>query len=607
MMGRAMRQQAGFQVAALAVLLVLGGCATGSTTLSQEGQDEGPALVRSVGPFPFVSQEGGSLRQPFLGGFNVPRPQYVDIDADGDLDLFIQEESGRLRFFERTENDYVWRTDHFQNLDIGEWYRFADLDMDGDQDLLSEQRFSHIRYFRNEGGAEMPVFELVVDTLMMADGTPLFSDRQNIPNVADIDCDGNLDLFVGLVTGMVKRFESVGYDDQMVPRFQLVTDRFEDIEIIGERQSRHGANTMTFGDVDGDGDEDLFWGDFFEAGVLLLRNRGTCAQPSMRGEPSPFPLNEPLETSGYNAPATGDVDGDGDMDMAVGVLGGAFNANSSTVENLYYLEQNDEGDFEQRTSRLIPMLDVGSDSVPRVFDIDGDGDLDLTVANKILPDDNSAGRVYVWENQGSSGAPSFRGSGFIALADTFHQTVAPGDLDGDGDIDLLVGKWNRDIAYFRNDGEGYTHVKAKYLQLTRGSNSAPTLADLDADGDLDLVVGEASGTLNFYTNTGSATSPVFELVSDEWLDIDIGRRSVPVFSDWDGDGDLDMFVGSELDGVLMFENTGTVTVPAFEARGPLDIPTPVLAAPEFADLDGDGDEDLLVGGVSGGLYYFERR
>ncbi|MFT4604953.1 MAG: hypothetical protein ACI9W4_001692 [Rhodothermales bacterium] len=592
---------------AIASLFVLAGCAAGTTVLTSSNSESASDFERVVGPFPFVSLEGEALTQPFLGGFNVPRPQYVDIDADGDLDLFIQEESGMLRFFERTDGAYIWRTDHYQDLDIGEWYRFADVDKDGDQDLMAEQRFSHIRYFRNEGSAEAPLFELAVDTLMMADGTPLFSDRQNIPNLTDIDCDGNLDLFVGLVTGMVKRLEAVGYDDQMVPRFQLVTERFEDIEIIGERQSRHGANTMTFGDVDGDGDEDLFWGDFFESGVLLLRNRGSCAQPSMRGEPTPFPLNEALETSGYNAPATGDIDGDGDMDMAVGVLGGAFNANSSTVENLYYLEQTENGVFENRTSRLIPMLDVGSDSVPRVFDIDGDGDLDLTVANKILPDDNGAGRVYLWENVGSSNAPSMAGRGIIALADTFHQTVAPGDLDGDGDIDLLVGKWNRDVAYFRNDGDGYTHVKSKYLQLTRGSNSAPTLADIDADGDLDLFIGEASGTLNFYRNVGSANSPDFELVSDEYLDIDIGRRSVPTFSDWDGDGDLDLFIGSELDGILRFENTGSVSEPVFEARGALDIPTPVLATPEFADMDGDGDEDLFVGGVSGGLFYFERK
>ena len=582
--------------------LAVAGC-SGGAAVQAPTADSGPVWTRQVNPITIVDAAGIEMAQPFLGGFNVPRPQYLDIDSDGDLDLFIQEESGMLRFFESVDGRYEWRTDHYQELDIGEWYRFVDLDRDGDADLLAEQRFSHIRYFRNEGSATDPLFRLAVDTLMTAEGRPLFSDRQNIPNIVDLDCDGNLDLFVGLVTGMIKRFESVGYDDQMVPRFQLLTERFEDIEIIGERQSRHGANTMTFGDVDEDGDLDLFWGDFFESGVLLIRNRGTCAQPSMRGEPSPFPLNEPLETSGYNAPSAADVDGDGDMDMAVGVLGGAFNANSTTVENLHYLENVGDGNFEHRTSRLVPMLDVGSDSVPRVFDADGDGDLDLTVANKIEPDDNSAGRVFLWRNDGGR----FVEDGFIALADTFHQTVAPGDLDGDGDVDLLVGKWNRDIAYFRNDGGTYTHVAAKYIQLTRGSNATPTLVDIDADGDLDLFVGEASGTINFYRNEGTTQSPDFQLVSDEWLDIDIGRRSVPTFSDWDGDGDFDLFIGSELDGILVFENTGTALMPEFEARGALDVPTPVLVSPEFADLDGDGDGDLLMGGVSGGVVYFERR
>ncbi|MBO6575884.1 MAG: VCBS repeat-containing protein [Rhodothermales bacterium] len=585
-----------------AALLILAGCSGGPVVL-QPDAEEAPMWTRDVAPVTIQRADGETLLQPFLGGFNVPRPQYVDIDADGDLDLFIQEESGMLRFFERSEDRYVWRTDHYQNLDIGEWYRFVDLDQDGDQDLLAEQRFSHIRYFRNEGTAASPEFTLAVDTLRTADGRPLFADRQNIPNLVDIDCDGNIDLFVGLVTGMIKRFESIGYDSERVPRFDLVTERFEDIEIIGERQSRHGANTMTFGDVDGDGDQDLFWGDFFEAGVLLIRNRGSCGQASMRGEPAPFPLNDPIETSGYNAPSAADVDGDGDMDMAVGVLGGAFNANSTTVENLYYLEQTEPERFETRTSQLIPMIDVGSDSVPRVFDVDGDGDLDFTLANKIEPDDNSAGRVYVWRNEGGV----YREDGIVALADTFHQTVAPGDLDGDGDLDLLVGKWNRDIAYFRNDDGEYTYVAAKYIQLTRGSNSSPRLVDIDADGDLDLFVGEASGTINFYRNEGTTTSPDFQLVSDEYLEIDIGRRSVPAFSDWDGDGDFDLFIGSELDGILVFENSGTPMVPEFTARGALDVPTPVLVSPEFADMDGDGDEDLVMGGVSGGVVYFERR
>jgi FG-GAP-like repeat len=592
---------------AVTLLPVLAGCAAGAGVAPDSAGPSTARYVREVGPFPFVGLDGQEMDQPFLGGFNVPRPQFLDIDGDGDQDLFVQEESGRIRFFERKDGRYVWITDHYQNLDVGEWYRFVDLDLDGDMDLLAEQRFSHVRYYRNDGGEKEARFVAAVDTLKMADGRPLFSDRQNIPNVADIDCDGRPDLFVGLVTGMVKRFESVGLDQDGVPRFSLITDHFEDIEIIGERQSLHGANTLTFGDIDDDGDLDLLWGDFFEAGLLLIKNRGTCAQPSMRGEPIPFPPNDPIETSGYNAPAIVDVDGDGDLDMAVGALGGAFNANSTTVENLHFLRQEAPGVFEDETSRLIPMLDVGSDSVPRLFDIDSDGDLDLLVANKIEPGDNSAGRVFFYENTGSATGPAFAGRGTVALADTFHQTVAHGDLDGDGDLDLLVGKWNRDIDYFTQEEGEFQLAGHRYVQLTRGSNSTPALIDIDADGDLDLFIGEASGPINFYRNEGTPSSPRFELVSDKYLDIDVGRRSVPAFSDWDGDGDYDLFIGSELDGILVYENTGTRRDPMFEAAGSLDIPTPVLAAPAFGDIDGDGDDDLFVGGVSGGLYYFERR
>ncbi|MEX0599312.1 MAG: FG-GAP-like repeat-containing protein, partial [Rhodothermales bacterium] len=425
----------------------LAGCSVTGPSLDDGGERMVAAIpsLRVVAPFEVIKPDGTPYDLPFLGGMNVPRPQLVDIDGDGDLDLFVQEYTGAVMFFENTGSanaaEYTWRSDRYEGLDVGEWYRFADLGGDGRIDLLAEQPFSYIRYYRNVGTPTEPAFEPAADTLRDVDGDPVFSDRQNIPNVTDIDCDRLADLFIGRLDGTVTRYEAV--DSTAVPVFRLVTERFEDIEIVAQfgqpgdanpapmpnipgddpayrgpdlgpdrrtatnttAPSRstssggrhavalhadplHGANTMTFGDIDGDGDMDLFWGDFFEPSLLRIENRGSCRNPDLSGEPMPFPPPEPIQSSGYNAPTFGDLDGDDDMDLLVGVLGGAFNPNRTAANNLYFYEQIGDGQFELRTRRFLDQIDVGSESYPVLVDLDGDGDDDLLVANKISSQDS---------------------------------------------------------------------------------------------------------------------------------------------------------------------------------------------------------------------------
>jgi hypothetical protein len=129
--------------------------------------------------------------------------------------------------------------------------------------------------------------------------------------------------------------------------------------------------------------------------------------------------------------------------------------------------------------------------------------------------------------------------------------------------------------------------------------------DIDGDGDLDLFVGESSGSLNYYRNDGTASEPAFVFVSDSYNGIDIGRRSVPSFADVDGDGDWDLLIGRDAGGFAFYRNAGSTTNPVFVADSSLAIDTPGFSTPVMVDMDGDGDLDFLSGGVGGGVVYYE--
>jgi hypothetical protein len=570
-----------------------------------------------VDPFVVLNETGEPYQFPFLGGFNVPRPQFIDIDSDGDLDLFMQERTDELMFFENTGTSrvarYEWRTHRFQGLEIGEWNRFVDLDEDGDLDLLAEQKYSYIRWYRNDGSARQPRYVLAADTIRNPDGVAVFSDRQNIPNLVDIDCNGRIDLFLGRVDGTITRYELAGRENGM-PQFRFVTDNFEGISIVAQVigvGSRHGANSMEWADPDNDGDADLFWGDFFEAGLLFLENKGSCADPVVGPEPVAVrAVGDSVKTSGYNVSDLVDIDGDRDLDVFIGVLGGAYNPNRTTSDNFYFYRREPDG-LHLQTRRFLRVLDVGSESVPALADLDADGDLDLLVANKIDPLNLNRSRIYRFENTGTRTSPRLQLRDTLDFRTSYHLTPALGDLDGDGDLDLLLGTWNQGLSLFRNEGSAreprFALADSAFVTLTRGSNAKPALGDVDADGDLDLFIGESSGELNFYRNDGSRTSPNFTLVSDTFGGIDSGRRSAPVLVDIDGDRDLDLVLGGEEGGARVYRNQGTPEQPQFVLDPGLTIALPLFATPVFGDLNGDGALDLISGGLSGGLVYLEGR
>lgn len=579
--------------------------------------EAGAGLTRSVTGIPVTDDSGNVMEFPFLGGFDHPRPQLVDIDGDEDLDLFLQEYTGALMYFENTGSRaapaWTWRTGDWQDLDIGEWSRFVDMDNDGVIDLMTESPFSYIRYFRNEGTVRQPKMVLAIDTLTDAGGKPIFSDRQNIPQFVDVDCNGRLDMLLGRASGRVTRYEMKRPGAAGIREFEFLTDEFQGILIIGQDfmgpgfGSMHGANTMVVKDIDRDGDQDIIWGDFFEPGLLWLVNSATCGRPDIGRDTVPFPPNAPLNTSGYNAPAIADMDADNDLDLLVGVLGGAYNPNRSTRSNLIHLEQTGPLRFTYRSGMYLSQVDLGSETLPAIADIDGDGDLDLVIGNKIEPDDQRHGALHWFENTGTPSSPAFRMRGELPSEGLYHMATAFGDLDGDGRDEVLMGTFKDAIRLYRvekGDTPGLILADSALVRITRGSNTTPALADIDDDGDLDLFIGESSGDINFYRNDGSAARPAFILVSEALDSIDVGRRSAPAFLDVEGDGDQDLVIGNEDGPLVLYRNEGSPSVARFERDDSWNLPLPPYSAPAFADLDGDGNPELVSGSAGGGLLLF---
>lgn len=516
---------------------------------------------------------GDTLLNPWAGGLNKPQVSPIFLNDDTLQDLYVFDRDGLCsRTFIQTKKHQFNHVSGYEQAfpiteDLG---LIRDYNNDGKGDFFTRSATyaGDLSVYKNvsiDGKPENLKFQLrtfknETDTTIMVDRimyrrndkslpySPIGVGDHYIPAFVDFDYDGDLDIFSfktsGTTIDVYENFsqDAFGHSDSLF--FKITDHCWGQLQVNSalhslvlnyqshncsvrrrvksSQGSRHDFFTMMIDDLNEDSLVDILLGDDTYAGIMCGYSKGPLKTAIVDRQDATFPFyDQPVSVESMPGSYYLDIDGDDKKDL---IFAPAIKDLAEDFNQVHYYRSTRRGgkrEFKltQKDFLVGDMIDHGTDARPLFVNVDGDSLIDILCGNSYvkLSGSQPVSTLAYYKNIGTTTYPVYElvSRDWLSLPIGFGLGVHPtaGDLDHDGDLDLIIGGNEGRLAYFENtSGDERLILKHKVMPWDTAvfaKDLKPFLFDFNEDGLLDLIMGSQRKDLLYLPNSGSASIPQF--------------------------------------------------------------------------------------------------
>ncbi len=628
-----------------------------------------------------LTVEGNIVENPYTGGLNSPQFNEMDVNLDGIKDLVVFDRVGdKLMIFiadDKNPSHFVFSTayNHIFPDSLKSWIVLKDYNNDGREDIFTSYGDA-IEVYKTQVSDDKITFSKYKNPYSDKDvlttkgyGYEVFCYDIDIPAIVDVDFDGDLDVLSFAQGNRLYFYKNICVENDIpLDSFRMLfadqcwgkfgEDFYSEDIILSDNpyecaegtevEPRHSGSTTLTLDIDEDEDYDLIVGDVDYESAIFLNNGGDKNRAFITAYEKGFPqYSTPLKLQSFVGAFNIDIDNDGLKDLIF-----APNEDKSqtalvqNIDNVHYYKNSGAGSKSQfkivtKDFLVSSMLDVGGNTYPAFVDVDADGLLDIVLGtgpavkyDSILPS-----RLYYFRNTGTQTEPKFElydddflKMSIISLDSNLHYfSPAFGDIDGDGDLDLLVGNNQGTLIFYENiagveKSLMFEAPTLDYMDIDVFYNSSPCITDVNGDGLEDILIGlgydypgeiEYFGSIAYYQNVGSVENSQFDKDVSQYPNTNYfgklllskgtfnkPRATLAVYRDEDDDI---LFAGKWDGQINVYRDFGEHIYdelnPKYKFYGSIDVGNE--SVPAVADIDSDGYLEMLIGTDRGGLEFWD--